>query len=243
MAHGTPDFWGASPKATTYGLQDMAELAVRMGSVVSFDRRGDVILYDDFTGGTCKVEVTGSGTGNEIYPTLGWGLYRDIALMLKTGSGAGDASGFSRDIYFPVLGNIGLETAFCPQPNMSRFEIWLRVFTGTQEIRFKVYYKHTDGKIYLQHCDGLYYVIGTPGVQKQGGITYCTFKLVGNILTSKYVRVLFNSHTYLVSDYAPYVLSDTTAKSLRAYIITFNNTAGAIEVPVGYYIITQNEPA
>jgi len=51
VAHGTPD-WGVTAGArTVYQMTDLGELAVRLGSIVTHDRRGDVIFLEDFEEG------------------------------------------------------------------------------------------------------------------------------------------------------------------------------------------------
>lgn len=48
MAHGLPDYGINVAKQITYNLADLADLAVRLGSIVEYDRRGDVIFLDDY---------------------------------------------------------------------------------------------------------------------------------------------------------------------------------------------------
>ena len=62
MAHGHPDYGGAAPLATVYTLQDLAELAARLGSIDVFDRRGNVLLLDDFESGIKKWLFGGTGS-------------------------------------------------------------------------------------------------------------------------------------------------------------------------------------
>jgi len=70
MAHGTPDWGVTASKKTIYSLHDMGELAVRLGSIVSFDRRGDVIFSDSFQNGLGKVYASGVGAGFECWPSV-----------------------------------------------------------------------------------------------------------------------------------------------------------------------------
>ena len=51
MTHGVQDFGASSGQNSTYGLTDLGELAVRLGSPVSFDRRGDVVMMETFEDG------------------------------------------------------------------------------------------------------------------------------------------------------------------------------------------------
>lgn len=63
MAHGAEDYTNIKEKGDIYVLTDVGELAVRLGSPVVFDRRGNVIFYDDFANGLRSVMPTVSGVG------------------------------------------------------------------------------------------------------------------------------------------------------------------------------------
>lgn len=51
MPHGTPDWGLVGPLPTFFGLDDMAEQAVRLGAVSSWDRIGHVVFSDNFREG------------------------------------------------------------------------------------------------------------------------------------------------------------------------------------------------
>ncbi|MBA7692260.1 hypothetical protein ES703_100823 [subsurface metagenome] len=48
MPRGQPDFGQYQQKTVGATLADMGDLAVRLGSIVEYDRRGDIVLLDDF---------------------------------------------------------------------------------------------------------------------------------------------------------------------------------------------------
>ncbi|GAH83946.1 unnamed protein product, partial [marine sediment metagenome] len=48
MPRGQPDFGMYASASTIGSVSDLAELAVRLGSINIFDRRGKVIDFDDF---------------------------------------------------------------------------------------------------------------------------------------------------------------------------------------------------
>jgi len=51
VAHGAPDWWGTEQTSTVHLVQDVGELAARLGSIVTFDRRGNVIWLTSFEDG------------------------------------------------------------------------------------------------------------------------------------------------------------------------------------------------
>ncbi|GAI90305.1 unnamed protein product, partial [marine sediment metagenome] len=67
MPHGTPDWGLVGPKDTVYGLDDLGEHAVRLGTPHLWDRRGDVIWMSDFREGLGDVGTfVGPGAGGSV---------------------------------------------------------------------------------------------------------------------------------------------------------------------------------
>jgi len=242
MAHGTPDWWGTGPKATTYALQDLAELAVRLGSVNTYDRRGDVMWWDDWSSGLGRVEVTGTGVGYEVYLEAVGGRYQTAVVCLKTGNAANDLAGLNVAMHYPVLGGIGAEVSFVPHASMKDVRISVTLYVGDFTHWFYAAYKHTTGQVQIMDDTGAWVTIGTPGQQREGEHNYSTLKVVINAITDKYARVLFNNKVYSVSGVGPSLVIDPSAQLMRTWVLTYTNEAAATIVKLGHLIVTQNEP-
>jgi len=65
MPHGAPDWSNVVKYYQVHRLDDMAELAARLGSVVQYDRRGDVFFMDSFENGKGKWFVASDGVGGQ----------------------------------------------------------------------------------------------------------------------------------------------------------------------------------
>jgi hypothetical protein len=241
VAHGSPDWAAQAPKSTLYGLYDMAELAARLGSPVTFDRRGDVVFCDDFTNGLGRWSETGSGYGNDAYPVVYPTRTLGLAISLRTGSGIGDVSGIYREIPYPVLGKIGFETSFVVYAGVSEFLMWIALFTGTALYDYYVSYHHTDGSLYI--CVPNSEVkIGTPGKVYEDYAHFQTLKLVVDIKANRYERVIFNDHTYLLTAYAPHVAANAGVRRCVARLYVYSAITGCVTAVVDDAIFTQNEP-
>jgi len=240
--HGTPDWGLVGPKSITYGLDDLAEAAVRLGSIVSYDRRGEVVWADNFEFGGRPYNTTGSGAGNEAYLSADYPYEGALCLVLKTGPGAGDLCEFDRVLRYPVLGGIGLEVAFAPVPAMASFYVTLLLFDGTNVSRYTMAYGHTSGNLFIRDHTGAYVVVGTPGILRDNFGIYSQAKLVVDTLTGHYVRGLLNEHTYDLRAYRVGVTPDATVPSLSATLDAYAGASGAAEVRVDNVIVTQNEP-
>jgi len=66
MAHGQPDYGMYTLANTIYRLTDMGELAARLGSINTYDRRGDVIFLDSFESGLTAWSPSSACTGSDL---------------------------------------------------------------------------------------------------------------------------------------------------------------------------------
>lgn len=242
MPHGTPDYGVTAPKGTTYTLQDLAELAVRLGSPMNFDRRGDVIDYMTFSQGLGSWIQSGYGAGNTAYISAYRPQYGSLLAILHTGSGAGGYSRISDTLFYPVLGRMGLEVAFVPVLHLLDLQLTVLLYTGIAYTVYTVQYRHTTGKIQVQHTDLDWYNVGAPGIQLEGSGSYVTIKIVFDPVTGKYHRVLFNGDTYQASAYAGVSVDYASRKYMAVGVTAVTDGAVAIDVSLGHVIITQNEP-
>lgn len=242
MAHGTPDFWGAAPKGTTYGLADMSELAVRLGSFVNYDRRGDVIWADGFDQGGAGYLVTGSGVGTNVYLSCSQVNHGGLCLVLKTGAAEGTMSQVEKAMRYPVLGGVGLEISFVPDTKTALVLLGILLYDGANQTGYTVGYDHATGKINVYDHLGAATLIGTPGLLRDTYSTYSQFKMVINCLTGKYMRAMINEHTYDASACGGDVIGSGTIKSMVIYSMVTCGSGGYSEVRVDNMIVTQNEP-
>lgn len=242
MAHGTPDYWGAAPKSTTYGSMDVAELAARLGSPVNFDRRGDVMYITTFAQGWGMIVGTGSGAGNTACIASYWPLHGSLHAVLNTGT---DVGGFRQayiHVFYPVLGGLGIEASFIPMANLRSVDLSLTLYDGANALSFRCQYNHPTGTIKVYASDAAWHTVGTPGIMPESYSSYVIMKLVCNSLTGKFCRVMFNGSTYLADGYSGLSGANATRKGMIGFISAYTDVAAAVEIPVGHIIITQNEP-
>lgn len=243
MAHGTPDWGGSAPKNTTYRLQDDAELAIRLGSPINFDRRGEVIYYNDFNYGGQNFTATGAGVGNGVALSCSQALSGPNCLMMTPGNLGGDTSRIARVNYYPILGRVGEQISFAPVPGLREVWLTLHVYTGATIYSFLVRYSHIAGTIAVWRGFAGFVVIGTPGISRDTNSSYTTIKLIADLETLSYTRVMINDRTYSAAGIVPWSAVDLTTKSLECFVEVYNNAAGVIAVAVDNWILTQNEPA
>lgn len=238
MAHGQPDFGMYQLAKTIYRLADMGELAVRLGSIVTYDRRGDVIFMDDFEGGEMKwVDPTAYVVVSTDYAFTG-----SFSCKLTPPAAIGGDRFIGRSIFPGVLGKYGLETTLLlhSDVDMPRIQIGHLVdgvahfYVVRYRIAAKTLEYQTGLDAWTEFADGLELFKADPCWHK--------FKLVADLATNKFARLLIDEHTYDISSYDPYV--GTTAIQNAISVLIGGERAAAVtgSMYVDNAIVTQNEP-
>lgn len=241
MPHGTPDWWGSAPKETTHALDDMGELAARLGSIVTYDRRGDVVFIEDFNGGMSAWDCGGEGVVScdlMAKPTVSGSL----AIRLTPPVGDGLECWARRVVPYPVLSKIGVEAWFTANTNLKYFSVQLWFYTAGSIIEFEARYNHTNGKIEIEDPEGTWNDIGTPGTAVVAVPVFNVIKMVVDILSGDYVRVIYNDHEYDASAKSGVVAGGVGIKMLSVKVLSENSGDVVLTTDVDNIIVTQNEP-
>jgi len=102
MAHGAPDDSDVLKEIDQYRVDDMAELAARLGSIFTYRRSGQVMLLEDFSAGLAKWDPDPLGAGAEIALQGDYARSAGVSSRHYTPMG-GATSAYLRG-YYPVWG-------------------------------------------------------------------------------------------------------------------------------------------
>ena len=243
MAHGTPD-WGVTAGAvTTYQVTDLGELAVRLGSPISHDRRGDVIWWDDFECTLNKWQATlfsadASATLSDVRARNG----RYSALLIS-GSDVVDFAEIRHHSPYPALSHMGFEYSFHNLTSIGDLTLLCIVFDGVNATWFRVKWDNVLNTLSYFNSAGVWVsldaslnLIATTGY-------FHTWKLVFDAAAGRFVRLLLDDVTYSLAGIAGYSFADASTPQLMASAIVGYRAGGSSSVYVDDAIITQNEPA
>jgi hypothetical protein len=242
MPHGTPDYWGQTPTSTTYASNDQAELAVRLGSINIFDRRGNVLWFVDTAHGLPDVAYAGDADGGTIYPVVNHSATNRIAINFHTGNVSGDYAGFIHYHYYPAISSIGIETAFTLASTMTYFEVTLNFYNGGSLSIYTFRYEYATRKLYVLINTGAYQLISTLASVYSTPTLFHSVKLVVDLLGGAYKRLLFDDHVYDLSAYTPKVSASGLGNNMSVLISTNTNANANSDVLCNGAILTQNEP-
>lgn len=242
MSHGYPDWGISAPKASIYALNDMAELAARLGSIHTFDRRGNVVWFDDFEGPTLRWTLLGSGAGATAALTTETSNTGAQCAKLTTGSDAGGWVYISKTLHLPPLSEIGVEIAFTTPAEMRFYQLILRVHTGSRLLQTYASVDVENLTLSIQNETGGATVIDALVSPYQHLYTFHKLKLVVNYPLEKYARLLLDNRCYDLSARNIYAYNNTAAPYLYARIRGHGVLGANRDFHVDDVIITQNEP-
>lgn len=242
MPHGGPDWGTPGPLATVYTLEDMAELVVRLGSIDTFDRRGNVIFLDDFESSINKWKTEAFGDGASVAITADTARNGAFSAKLVTGDDTGDYSRIYRDMAYPKLSRIGVEFSACFDPQLSFLGLRFTLFDGTGYWDAHIRYYHNDKQIIYYDGLGFYVPLITDFQISLSAKQFHTFKLVIDPENNRYHRLIIDSYAYDISDKALYKPDSDTSPLLQLFITAMPIKGFNAVTYIDDVILTQNEP-
>lgn len=242
MSHGQLDFGMYSLARTIYKLTDMGELAARLGSIITYDRRGDVVWFDDFESDISQWEITGAEAGYAAVQSAERCRMGGFSCKMTTPAIGGTYVGIRKYLPLPVISKIGAEISFSMTSDIQQYRMELQFFNGTSYWTARVTYNRVneiltvlDGSTYRTIASGL-----SPYIKAQ---LFNILKVVVDPLnTGNYVRIIFLDEEYDVSAYSLFSGSSATAPRIK---FEFQVTGVGDVARVAFAdcaIITQNEP-
>ena len=242
MAHGTPDWGLIGPKTVTYGLDDMGELAARLGSPVIWDRRGDVILLDSFEAGLGLCHITTVNPGDYYRRTTEGSLHGGLALLLHAD---GLATSYARAEWFSTLpGNqqVGFELSFGARYGYEALHWQIIWFDGTNLTLAEIRYVRASRDLEYLDSAGNYQTLQAALDLYVLLMAVHVFKLVVDFATGYYVRLIMGHHTFDMSTYALRTAASAIYPVLNARFWIDGEANEGGEAIVDRCILTQNEP-
>ena len=242
MAHGIPDWGLVGPRRTTYGLDDVGEAVVRLGSPHLWDRRGDVVYLTAFDNGLEAVFLDDSSP--EVVATLCTGNARQGAFAVRI-AGDGSAAGVGGvNVYvpLPVSSRVGFEASWSGTFIQNWYYQRLMWWRGREAYWAAVRYVPLTYVLQRYAPPGVWETFAEDVYDSGGSQAANTLKLVVDTESLTYVRTVMNDReigmTQPIVDLGP----GGPANSLEA-------SAGYYRVldSIGYsvidsLIVTQNEP-
>ena len=243
MAHGTPDWGVTSGAQTIFQVADLGEAVARLGALSVFDRGGDVVFQDDFSGGLAAWSSVLFGLGAAVQLTAAEVRSGLLAAKLTGGSDSYRWGGIVHVEGPQENARIGIECFFHPDAAIGSFEIWLQVYDGTTMTQYRLVYDDANNR--LQYVDGTdtLTTFATPVSLGTAGVLFHGAKLVIDADAGEYLRFRLNKDVYSLAGAAAYSSADSNAPQFYVLLLCTSRSGQNDSVIVDSVIITQNEPA
>ena len=242
MAHGAKDWSKYGAGGERYSLQDMAELAARLGSPVTYDRRGEVLWYDRMQDGTSAWEVSSGGTGGAGESVGEKTFWPGFALKLTAGSTSTHLVNLSRWFSPSAPGKFGLEASVWLTAAFESFDLFIYSIYGDVSTISSIRLNKDPLELQYYGSDGLYHTVAEIAQFYQSNMMYVTAKFVGDFVTGEYIRALFGRTEYDLTGTPMQVGAGSGTENNRA-VLRFTGRSGFNDTcQIGNVVYTVNEP-
>ena len=220
----------------------LAEQAARLGSIYTFDRRGEIIFADDFENGINRWVLT-DGAISLTTAIARSGIY--CAKLDTVTAVANDGVGILTRLAYPSLTSYGLEIHFI-MPTVSQVDLYLDKFDGTNLKRAVLRLNANTSTLQVWTAAGAFSNVAT-GLSIYTGNTptnnvFHVLKVVVNYSTDKYSRAIFDNNEYDISANSIVQTANATANHLVTQFIMTTLENSRKYCYLDDVIVTMNEP-
>lgn len=231
------------PRETVFGLDDLGEAVVRLESIVLFDRRGDVIYLDQFDDGLTHWDSLTVGVGSTVTSSTTTARHGANSIELHNGAVAGAFSTLVGRFPYPVISSLGMEVAFTVHANTQTLMVGIYVHDGVNYNRGHIRYNPTTNILEYYTTLGAWATLVTPLDLHENIHMFHILKLVVNITTQEYVRVIVDANEYAMTGLALNTVLSPVAPMLYVIVDHEGDGANTSDVYIDDFILTQNEPS
>jgi len=196
MPHGRPDWYNITPMIQVHASEDVNELAARLGTPDTWDRRGNVLFIDDFTQGLAKYDFLVVGAGSTYGLRCTVGLHSSVALWMDPDSGVNDAVQATINLPNPKSAVVGIEAAFNYTLANSAPGISINYCDGAYAYTFTLRIDCAGVDIAYYNEDGNYVNLEEDIVWPIYTSYFHIFKLVVDLSKYEYMRAIVDDRSY-----------------------------------------------
>jgi hypothetical protein len=243
VAHGTPDYGVTAGSLTRYQMLDLGELAARLGSPDTHDRRGDVVWWDDAECGAAKWSATLIGVNASFGADTARARNGRSSYKLRPGDAIGDVTTATHMQPISQHSRYGFEFSFSYDGNIPYVDWWHRHFDGAAYMDFRVRWDGNLKQLQYEPAGGGFTAFAS-GVDLYAAPTlFHTGKMVIDPLGGSYHRFILNDVSYDMHLFTGASTPSVVPVHHELVIRAFNNSGFAQSVWVDDIILTENEPA
>lgn len=242
MPHGAPDDSNVVKLLTVHRLDDMAELAVRLGSPVTFDRRGDVIWWAIFQYGMEGMFPVEGVSGDEVALSVRYPRQGPYCLKLTNNNITNSRCSVQKFVAYPTATGIGFECSFSVADDVDNIRFSLAGNDGSRSHYARIRYDHQNTRLQYLDEDNAYQTFATGLVLQVSDIVEHTIKMVIDFAEEEYVRCILDDDVHSLAGIPYRTLAGIENQYWTAAIRLFAVADGTESIFIDSLIVTQNEP-
>lgn len=241
MARGAPDYSNVKVGEYSIRLDDMGELAARLGSPLIYDRGGEIVLMDTFKHGLSGWNSEATGTGASVSLTTDYWQTDSFSAKLMGGSDGTRRGSLYRNVALTNMDSIATEVRVIITEDVETFEIDIILYDGTTRYWTVLDYKVSTDELRIMDENNAMQAISGASSPNTQSYTFNFMKLVLDWENKTYHKVLFNGYKYDVSDYVISNDIDATAPRVQILVRTISTATKNGYTIVDNIIVTRGE--
>lgn len=224
-------------------MVDLGELAARLESPMTYDRRGSVVLIDRCIHGRRLWDYLEDGTGATVRTVAGEHTFEPYSLGLKAGSDGAAQANISKAL--TPFGNykFGIQFSFRFVSGGYILDIHYFYYTGTERLRAQIRININSLELQYFNDAGGHTKIATIKDLSANTRVWNTLKMVLDVENQVYMRALLNETEYPLTNIPINVDVDTTTVPyVRTTIVNQGAGGDNPDIFVNDFIFTVGEP-
>jgi len=242
MVHTLPDYTTKYKLVKVFANIDNAELAARLGSISTEDRRGNMIWYDNFEDNINKWVTNTTGSGGSIALSTDQAHDGTKSVKLVTGNIAGNTATMIKYMNYTELTKMGFEIRHTLNSSIKHIVQAIYIFTGTTMYHAATKTDIQNNRLQILKQDGTWETIETGHTFYFAQSLFDYSKIVVDPQTGKYERWIYNNKTHVLNTYNMQSTADTTGAHIEYWFEITTNTNSNEEIYADAFIVTRNEP-
>ena len=242
MPRGQRDYGMYATTELIASVSDMGELAARLDSIDTYDRRGNVLFLESFDNDIGRWEVATSGAGASVAVSSEHSIRGLCSMKMVAGSTVSRSAKATARMSPVIASRFGFEIAVTLDTNM---ESWIGqndFYTGALKISAGFKYVRATNQWSVLTTGGAWLVVPIPAAPYFSPYLFYFSKSVFDISKLAYVREIMANYTYDLSAIPLCVAADATAPHYESWIQLISQGGFNAVSYLDSCIVTYNEP-
>lgn len=242
MAHTLSPWSTKYRMVKVFGQIDSGELAARLGSINTFDRRGNVFWMDDFEGVGKKWRYAYSFNAGSIALSAARSYRGSQSMKLTTYAGADEYAELQKMFPNPSDTSIGVEAALYQDNSSDYFGIHILGYNGTHRYTAGVKWDWSAQEVSYYDSAGNPVLLDSYADKNYVDEYWLPIKIVFDWSTLKYKRIIVGGIEYPLTTISMQAAESSQEPAVQIKIRQYTTAAAAKTGYVDNVILTQNEP-